>query len=569
MTQLESASGRSIPHNSRKYLILMGAVSALCLAPVAAQAQSTTQRGVAKLANPHETGDGTRSPAAAAAMARGYLSLPADLALKAAADAKADTTRRLSPESPSAAAGGPQQGPQPLGPSGDTPQIVGGINIAGLADSAVTPPDTTGAIGPASYVQLVNRQAGIFDRGNGTLISAGTLNQLANLSSTVNVFDVQIIWDPTTNRFYYVMDAVFSSTDNRLAIGFSRTATPTNVTSDWCHYTIARGARFPDYPKLGDSSFFMIIGVNAFTGSPSTFAGSDLFGVIKPSAGTTCPTSLSLGVTNDLRTPAGARVFTPVPANQIDSASTGYVVARNLFLPSTTLWFFNVTRNSTNRFPIFGPGRAATVASYTIPASATQPSETRRLDTLDARNTQAVQAVDPFRGTFSFWTQQTIGSGTLSAVRFYEINPVPTPPVVLRQQNISDSTSFFFNGAISPDRRVAPGVSAFGNSFAIQYNVSGALSGIFPRIVAGSGVDNLALQFLLVQGGVGPYRDFSCATTTSTCRWGDYSGATPDPDPNPAFPTRGVVWGTSQFSGVLFPATNVANWRTKFFAVKP
>ena len=35
----------------------------------------------------------------------------------------------------------------------------------------------------------------------------------------------------------------------------------------------------------------------------------------------------------------GAKVFTPVPANQIDTSATGYVVARNGTLPSNNLCF--------------------------------------------------------------------------------------------------------------------------------------------------------------------------------------------------------------------------------------
>lgn len=76
-----------------------------------------------------------------------------------------------------------------------------------------------------------------------------------------------------------------------------------------------------------------------------------------------------------------------------------------------------------------------------------------------------------------------------------------------------------------------------------------------------------ALAFLLVKNGVGPYRDFTCVSAGSTCRWGDYSAATPDPRPTIA--GRGEVWGTSQFSGVLNPPANGVNWHTEIFALQP
>ncbi len=53
----------------------------------------------------------------------------------------------------------------------------------------------------------------------------------------------------------------------------------------------------------------------------------------------------------------------------------------------------------------------------------------------------------------------------------------------------------------------------------------------------------------------------------STCRWGDYSGATPDP--RPIITGRGVVWGTNQFSGLANPPPTGVNWRTQIFALEP
>jgi hypothetical protein len=50
--------------------------------------------------------------------------------------------------------------------------------------------------------------------------------------------------------------------------------------------------------------------------------------------------------------------------------------------------------------------------------------------------------------------------------------------------------------------------------------------------------------------------------TSSPCRWGDYSGATPDPV-NP-----GVVWGSNQLIGPVFPlGLGFAQWTTQNFAV--
>lgn len=510
--------------------------------------------------NPNKGGDGTAGAAAQRAQEFGPLPASnADVALKAAADrarAQAEGRAAQSPFGPTdrAAAGEMVAGPA-------APVVVGGINVPGLGGVNSTPPDTTGAIGPTRFIQLVNRAAGIYNRVTGALITSATLNQLAGQAATVNSFDPQIIWDPTTNRFYYVMDSVFSSTDNKLSFGFSKTASPTNLTTDWCHYQLSFGSRFPDYPKLGDSRYFVIFGVNSFGAS---FIGSDLIAVSKPGAGTTCPaaTTFKVGVRQNLPS-----AFTPVPSNEIDSSAIGFVVARNLSLPSTRLWLFKVTLNPATLLPVFSAGIPINVANYTVPANATQPTFTQVLDTLDARPTQAVQAIDPRLGTFSLWVQHTIANGTVSGVRWYEINPVPAVPVVQRTGTIVAANSFLFNAAISPDRRVDGAISAFGNNAIVNYSVSSRINNINPRIVAGSTVNGGVFTFLGVIFGVSPYRDFSCPNPGNVCRWGDYSAATPDP--RPAVAGIGQVWGTNQYSGLVNPPTNTANFRTRIFNLRP
>jgi hypothetical protein len=546
-------------------LTLASAVFAFLLLPLSAHADVLTVRA----ANPNEQGDGTMSAAARAAMVRGALPMnAAEVAAKAAATSASNQALAAAPASPAAGAAAGSTG----GPLVVSPVL---INVVGQTEPFSTPPDTTGAVGTTRYIQLVNRRYGIYSKA-GVLIpavgSSGTLNELAGLASTVNTFDPQIMWDAQTNRFYYVNDSIFSATDNRLSWGFSKTASP-NTFADFCKYTTAFGARFPDYPKLGDSAHFLIVGVNSF--APS-FVGSDIISFSKPPAGTTCPAGSTFKVNRilNIRDTGGAQTFTPVPSNQIDTSSTGYVIARNGGLPSTRLWFRSVTRNAVTGFAVYGGPRQANVLSYTVPPDAAAGVlSNRKLDTLDARPTQAVQSINPDRGTFSFWTQHTIASGTTSAVRWYEFNPVPAAPVTLRQGNVAAAGSFLFNGAISSDRRVRTGFpSAFGDSFVINYSVTRAGAagvGINPRIVAGSSIGNIPPTpvggFVTLQNSATAYVDFSCPGTTSTCRWGDYAGANPDPIPPAGL--RGRVWGTNQWG--LGISTAVANWRTKIFALIP
>jgi hypothetical protein len=184
----------------------------------------------------------------------------------------------------------------------------------GIRDPNVGPSDSTGAVGTSRYVELVNSKFAIYNRTNNDPLVQGTLNELAGESSSAFVFDPQVIWDPTTERFYYVMDDIISATDTRLAFGFSKDSTPeSGGDADWCKYTIPFGTRFPDYPKLGDTQNRLLIGVNSFDSVTDAYLGSDLIALPKPPSGTTCPATLTPDVQPNLKNEDGTGAFTPRP----------------------------------------------------------------------------------------------------------------------------------------------------------------------------------------------------------------------------------------------------------------
>jgi PKD repeat protein len=118
--------------------------------------------------------------------------------------------------------------------------------------------------------------------------------------------------------------------------------------------------------------------------------------------------------------------------------------------------------------------------------------------------------------------------------------------------------NFAFNGAISP--------TTTGNGAAIDYNVGGSTKEVElraqsrgPAMPAGtmSGEAKLAES-------AGIDKDFSCPSVgifpSSSCRWGDYAGASPDPV------SANVVWGTGEVNGPI-AAENEAQWKTENFAL--
>jgi hypothetical protein len=448
-------------------------------------------------------------------------------------------------------------------------------NWAGQRDTTLAPSDSTGAIGTTRYVELVNSKAAIYNRTSNTPTASGPLLQLtgcATSACTDAVFDVQVIWDPALNRFFYTtMDTGSGSTGgNLLTFGFSTTATPTLSASSWCRYRVGFGSTLPDYPKLGDTKDFMLIGTNDFSGS--SFARSTIFWLSNPPSGSTCPapSTFKTGITGTLNNANGTPAFTPVPANQTDTSSTGWAVAGPASIPpsgATFLTLFKVTKSATGTATIPTTGTPVPVTAYTVPASAPQPGTPFKLDTLDTRNTQAVLAVDRAHASVTaLWTQHTVFGGAGAQVRWYEINPATHS--LIQKGTITSPSLYTFNGAISPDRRVNGSSKMFGGDMVINVNQSSASALASVKVAAKIGTGAIS-ALKLVATSTAADTGFDCMTAAGPklCRWGDYAGASPDP----AAPTTGrtgQVWGTSMLS-VPGGGASSSGWKTQNFAVKP
>jgi hypothetical protein len=541
--------------SARRLTVVVGLVVAAFLvgvAPSPASAKSfhegVTSAATARHAAQRDPNRGTLSAAAGRAIQRGYL-VPDQARYDRR---KARLTRRAASRE---ALTDPVTGPL-------APSIVSGRSFQGINNPNVAPPDETSAVGVTRYIELVNTNFAIYNKTSNSPISTGSINSLAGAAATDSVFDVQVIWDPTTSRFYYAADDVVSSRDNELAFGFSKTASPSSA-ADFCKYRIGFGTTFPDFPKLGDSQFFAMIGSNLFN-SRGSFLGSDLLAISKPPSGTSCPAASSFKVDDaaPLMMNASTSAFTPVAANEIDTRATGFAVARSGPLPATQLSLFRVTRNATTGDPVIqSTGSPVSVPSYTLPANAPQAGSINKIDTADARPTQAVAAVDPGRGKFAIWTQHTINVGGRAGVRWYEIDA--DAHSLLQSGTASNASLFQFNGAISPNRQVNGTTKTGGDAMVLNFDTSSSTT--FPqiRMVSKIGTGGQSGP-VVVKSSPGPLSGFDCSSATQFCRWGDYAAATPDPA------TPNQIWQVSQFavgsgSGTSGPATS----RTQNFVATP
>jgi hypothetical protein len=442
------------------------------------------------------------------------------------------------------------------------PALSLGTNWEGQRSTIYSPSDSNGAIGPSRYIELVNDSIGVYDR-TGSLLSQ---NSLATWTNDANASsDPVVMYSAPDQRFYATMlhlslSGLGGCSDCELIFGFSKTSTPSASNSDWCFYKSTFGGRYgsrlPDYPKLGDSANFILMGVNTFGGTfLQNYLGSDVAWVSKPAKGTitTCPslTSFKLGVLQNLKNTDGTQAATPNPAKQADALAQGVVIATkdpgsgtSTFL---TAWF--VTKSSTGTALLSAP-KKFTVSGYAYPPSAVQPGTTFKLDTLDARLMSAWVARDPSKSNqFVLWTGHTVKSvAGLAEFRWYEIAQTG----ILRKGTVNSSGTYVFMGAISPDRNGAAG--QFGSNAVMVFNTSS--STLKPTAATADVVSGVQSGITAVHISPASDTDFTCKSTTP-CRWGDYSGSSPDP----AATGSGKVWGTAMVvSNSGNPSWTTWNW---------
>jgi hypothetical protein len=187
------------------------------------------------------------------------------------------------------------------------------------------------------------------------------------------------------------------------------------------------------------------------------------------------------------------------------------------------------------------------------------------LDSLDGRLTHAVAAVDPSHGgATALWTSHAVFGGAGSEERWYEIDVANH--ALFQSGAATDPNLFVFDGGISPDRVVRGArTRAFGANMVMGFTTSSGTT--FPAIQMVSKVgSNAQSPFVMVKQSPGADDGFDCFEL-QRCRWGDYSGATPDPAANPSG-TAGKVWLSNMWaSGQIDPLN--ATWRTWNWGATP
>ena len=429
--------------------------------------------------------------------------------------------------------------------------------LSGLTGTWPSASDSSAAASPLRTVQIVNNSIRIALRLGSTAatpLAQGSTDAFVGVGSGLSYAN-DIIWDDTSQRFYFVVVSGLSSGGSKISVGWSKSATPSTLT-DWCSNSVDIGERV-FLPTIGDTTNRFVVGYSRFNSSSGAFNGSDLLFVPKPGAGTTCPGGTIAGATKaNLTTSAGKKLFAPAVANQIDDSTTGYAVAtvvENATTLAAQIGLVAYTEASPAPLMTFSFSTIAT-GSVTFPPAVPQRGGTL-LNTGSAQFTQAVLAKVPRNSNaFSLFTSRTVANGTSTAVDWFEFNPGATS--LRRSGRITGA----FNSAITSDRRA--GVTTSGNNLVVVYNKSSA--DFYPRAFASSSVNGAASTAAQIEASAGPFRDPTVGCTSSgpeICPW---AGASAAPDP---LGGRTIV--SVQLPAATSATVDTNRWRARVYSVAP
>ncbi len=345
-----------------------------------------------------------------------------------------------------------------------------------LADTSILRPSESMDAGPTQILVIANGRLRSFNKQTGATDGVLDVNPSAFFASVLpavgtQVYDQHVRFDRATQR-WFIMATEFSGlpngsyTQNRIMIAVSSVAaisSASQFTFFW--FQPAIGNTFTDQPGLGIDANALYIGANRFGMTTPTFAGADLHVIRKSSV-------LGAGpiVVTTFANLAGS-VFSPVGVDNPDAAPPhGYAIALGGALGAPVFWRVSDPGGT----PTLSSPLAITGATGTeYPVDVPQLSTTTRLrvgrDDLTFAGVRNGRLWSAHHVGVNASGAPSTGTGTRTAVRWFELTDLSTTPSVRQSGLIYDSA------ASAPRHYFVPSlaISGQGHTF-FGFNASGA-----------------------------------------------------------------------------------------------
>ena len=415
---------------------------------------------------------------------------------------------------------------------------------AEFGDAGFIPPDSMGSVGPTQIVVFVNGLIRVYDK-QGSVVA---LNNVSDedfwapvLGSGSEPTDPGVEYDRLEQR--WIISAIDvkktgSTTNNRVMLAVSDGPEITDET-DFTFYffneqpPLGGTPRFADYPQMAVDANAVYIGVNLFSSSTGSFAGTAAYVIRKSSVTSGGPivvTGFPLVASG-----GGPGMDSPQPATGMDpNVSSGYFIG-----PDNQ--FFNQldVRRITDPggTPAMSANQTVTVPTTSPPLPVPARGAPERLDPLDDRLFEAMIGRDA-DGNDTLWTAHNIrvsssgvgsSTGDRDGTRWYQLGDLGSDPPTLIQ-----SGTLFDTALANPRFFWMPSIAMNGQGHA-SLNASVAGAGRFAEVASSA---HLATDPLgtteasdLTQSSSSTYN----LGSDSPKRWGDYSQTVVDPNDDQTF----------------------------------
>ena len=433
-----------------------------------------------------------------------------------------------------------------LSPPGVPPTLVS--SFLALDDNGTSiPPDTHGAVGIGHLMVTLNTQVRIQDRSGG-VISTESIDDFWTGFFSSRTFDPKVLYDHMADRWIFTAMGDPAASTSSVLMGVSQTSDPTGV---WNIYRIdadPTNISWADYPSMGYNKDWIVVQVNMFTISGSSFTGSNIYVYNKADlyAGGTGLFTLFQDDDGGSQTPA---------ITYDDTLSTMYLIetwdGSDGSLRITTVTGQVGAEVYTTNLP-FSATNDTWVDITSSTNFAPQLGSSLKIATNDSRMQNTV-----YRNG-SLWCTHHIflpsGSPTRSAVQWWEIRPSET---VLQQGRIDDPAGGKFYAfptiAVNKDNDVLIGYSRFGADQYVSSNYSYRSGNDLPN--------TLQADTVIKDGEAKYFKTFG----TGRNRWGDYSNTVVDPVDDTG------MWTIQQYAALPDPdgGSNADKWGTWWGQLAP
>src|SRR5215469_6483672 len=405
----------------------------------------------------------------------------------------------------------------------DWPVVTIGANFRGAdfnADAAVaaTPLGSAGAVGPNSFVELLNSVYQVYDK-SGALIQTLSLSdfwQAAGVTPAGLPVDPRVLYDPVSQRWFATSsDNAFNPNDILVAV--SNTSDPTQGWQGFAIPSDPSGQSWADFPMLGIDQDGVFITANMHPGHEPDLDSEEIIAIPKSDLLQAVPTVANATVFANISPndsgfyPQPAVAYQSFGSEQLLSAGATFgLPGGNGFGFSNTLYITSIDP------PISDPSLNLADSLVGIIPEPDDPVATQKGTNVELN----LRPSSPFSASVvledgRLFAVQGIEQNGLAALRWFEIGDPLNSPTILDSGVINPPNLNVYDAsiAVNPQGDVVIGFTGSGpNDYPSAFAVTGALNG-----------DSLTLSDpILLKAGDGPYlgTDVEQAAGATLVRWG-------------------------------------------------